>query len=444
MASFITSSITWDGKENLDHFLRPMFIGKSPWDTQGVRVMSNIKSSQKLNYFGVAQKLLKAYVKGFNAANGTTYTQRTITTHRMKAEAADDANDFYQTVFEEATRVDDWNNIEGTLLKKIIAELYQNAVSSDVFRQFWLNDTTKETRDASGFPSGTADTDYNAYDGMIKMLKDDSATTPSDTQIKRVAIANGAVAQVATVTISTAASGTGNLTINGVDYLVTYNTSTTQTWTDFKTANAAALLLRGLVLSGTTTLVITAATAGDPFAAPTWAGVSGTLACTVAASTANTAPGDLAAGESEDTFLALYQGADKVLKQYPKNRKVYLVTDSVYENYETYLESLGTEISQVHLENGQEALAYRGIAVINLGWDVHMEADFAHAAGENPADPHLVIYTTIDNLVLGIDSMNQFNGTKMWYNMDEEENRFRTKLVMGAQYVHNKFTAVAY
>lgn len=444
MASFITSSITWNGKENLDYFLRPMFIGKSPWDTQGVRVISNVKSSQKLNYFGVASKLLKAYVKGFNAATGTTYTQRTLTTYRMKAEAADDANDFYQTVFEQATRVDDWNNLDGTMLKEIIAEIYRNAVASDVFRQFWLSDTAKETLDANGNESGTADTDYNAYDGMWAILMDDAAVSPSDTQIKRVAFSNGAIAQVSTVTL-TGTSGTANINVNGVDYLATFNTSLTQTAADFVTSHATALAARGIVVtSSTADVILTAAIAGTPFAAPTITNVTTNLAGSVAATTANTAPADLSAGESEDMFLALYQGADKVLKQVPKMSKVFLVTDSVYENYETYLESLGTERAHIKLENGYEALSYRGIPVLNLGWDVHLEADFPHASGENPAYPHRVIYTTTDNLVLGIDSMNQFNGTKMWYNEDEEENRFRTKLVMGVQYVHNKLVALGY
>ena len=61
--NFITTSITWTGKQNLEYFLRPMFIGKSPWETQGVRVIPNVQSTLKLNYFGVANKLLKAYAK---------------------------------------------------------------------------------------------------------------------------------------------------------------------------------------------------------------------------------------------------------------------------------------------------------------------------------------------------------------------------------------------
>ena len=445
MSTFITSTVSWGGKENFDYFLKPMFIGKSPFQTQGVRIIPNIKSGQKLNYFGAASKLLKAYVVGFNAATGTTYTQRTLTTYRMKAEAADDANDFYQTVFEYATRTDDWNNMDGTILKKILQELYSNAVESDVYRQFWLSDTAKEQL-TSGLKNGTADADYNAYDGMWKLLVADAALTPSATQIKRVAFSNSAVAEVDTVTL-TGSSGTCNVIIGGVSYLATFDTSITVTNNNFRTLYAAALLLRDIVLSGTATIIMTSNIAGQPLPVTTVsAAITGDLTGSKADTTANTDADALASGEAEDMFLALYQGADKVLKQTPKNEKVFLVTDTVFENYETYLETLGTERSQMLLENGHtiEVLKYRGIAVINLGWDVHLDADFPSNASEFPGYPHRVIYTHIYNLVLGIDSMNQFNGTKMWFNLDEEQNRFRTKLVMGCNYVHNKMTALGY
>jgi len=447
MSTFITSSITWNGIENLQYFLKPMFIGKSPYETQGIRVMPNVKSGQKLNFFGTASKLLKAYVVGFNAANGTTYTQRTLTTYRMKAEAADDANDFYQTVMEQATNVDDWNNIEGTVLKDIITTIYMNAVKSDIYREFWLNDVYKETLDANGHYSGTADTDYNAFAGMWKTLMADAATSPSATQIKRVAFTNGATAQVDTITLTTGSSGNLIITLMGVSYTVAYGTSLAVTAALFVTTHAAAILLRGVTVANPSgaVLTFTAVVAGEPFGSPAIASASDiTASGGTVNTTANVDADELASGEAEDMFKALYKGCDKVLKEVPKNEKVFLVSDSVYENYEDYLETLGTERSHMLLETGQDVLTYRGIPVINVGWDTHLEADFPHNSGENPGYPHRVIYTQIYNLVLGIDSMSQYTGFKFWYNMDQEQNRFRTKLVMGVNYVFNKLTAVGY
>jgi hypothetical protein len=442
MANFITTSITWSGKENLDYFLRPMFIGESPWLTSGVRVIPNVQSSQKLNYFGAASKILKAYAKGFSGANGTTYTQRTLSTVRLKAEAADDALEFYNTVFEQGLKKDDWNNLDGTQLKQIIIELYRNAVKSDIFRQFWLADTNKETL-TSGVINGTADADYNVFDGMWKLLMSNASTTPNDNQIFRHSVTDGAVAQVNTVTL-TGTGGTANVTVGGVNYLATFNSSLNQTHADFVALHAPALALRGITLTGTTTAIFTSAVPGQPIPIPTVTNVTSNLAGANVATTANTAPAALAAGEAETILNALYTGSDKVLKAVPAANKVFLVSDLIFENFMTSLEARGTERAQLLVENGKEFYTYRGIKIIQPGWDLHLNADFPHASGQLYAYPHRVIYTTTDNLVLGIDSMNQYNETKMWYNPDAEENRFRTKLVMGCQYVHNKLVSLAY
>jgi hypothetical protein len=442
MANFITTSITWAGKENLDYFLRPMFIGQTPWQTEGVRVIPNIQSSQKLNYFGAAAKILKAYTKGFTGATGAAYTQRTLTTVRMKAEASDDALEFYNTVFEQGLKTDDWNNLDGTQLKAIIVELYRNAVRSDIFRQFWLADTNKEQL-TTGVINGTADTDYNAFDGMWKLLIANASTTPSDTQIQRIAISDGAVAQVNTFTF-TGTTGTANMVLAGKNYLFTFASSITASTTAFVATHAAAFLARGIVLTGTATAILTSAIPGQPIPTPAIGALTGDISGSNVATTANTAPAALAAGEAEATLVLLYAGADKVLKSVPNNEKVFLVSDLFLENYQSYLESLGNVTSQFIIENGRPVYTFRGIKLVAPGWDLHLNADFPHVSGSLYGYPHRVIYTSLDNLVLGIDSLNQFNETKMWYNPDLEENRFRSKLVMGCQYVHNKLVALAY
>ena len=78
MAQFITSSVTWEGKQNFDYLIKPMFIGKAPWETQGVRVIPDVQSTQKLNYIGSSAKVLKAYSKGFSGSSIATYTQRDL------------------------------------------------------------------------------------------------------------------------------------------------------------------------------------------------------------------------------------------------------------------------------------------------------------------------------------------------------------------------------
>lgn len=444
MANFITTSVTWEGKQNFEFFIRPMFVGKKPWETQGVRVIPNVQSTLKLNYFGKARKLLKAYVKGFSAGTGTVYTQRDLTVTRMKAEASEDSNDFYQTVYEQALQTGEWDDLTNTMLLQIIIDVWNRALESDYYRIFWLSDTNKESVDTAGVINGSADTDYNALTGIWQRIFANSATSPTANQIYRYQVADGAIAQVDTVTL-TGTSGTCNVTVGGVAYLATFNSSLNQTHVDFVALHAAALLLRGITLTGTTTAIFTSTVPGQPTPTPVVSAfVTGDLSGGNVATTGNTAPSALASGESVTIFEDLFTNCPRVLKEVPKNNKIMLVADDVYENYIEYLEGLGTERSHLQLENGQEIYTYRGVKVIPLGWGVHLDADFPHASGELYGYPHRVIYTEFMNLVMGMDAMSEYNQTRIWYNEDEQENRFRNQIKMGTQYVHNEVMAVAY
>jgi len=172
MANLITNSNTWSGKEMLDGFITPLFIGQNPLQ-QGFRVIPNVQSSLKLNYFNAFNKIVKAYAKGFTGSNFTDVSQRTLQVHDLKAEAGQDAYAFTQTVFEQALNTGvDWNKIDGTMLEPIIMGLFNDAIEADLFRQAWLGTTDKETLTSTtyGNYSGTADADYNVYDGFWKMI----------------------------------------------------------------------------------------------------------------------------------------------------------------------------------------------------------------------------------------------------------------------------------
>ncbi len=439
LASLITTSATWTGKQNLDFFIKPLFTGNNIFTQAGVRIIPNVQSTLKLGYFGSFEKVLKAYSKGFSAASGDTYTQRDLTVSRMKGEFSQDAMEFYQTVWETALNKGvDWNNIKGTQLQSIIVGLFRDAVERDLFRQFWLGDVNKETLTSLTY-SGTADVNYNAYNGIWKFVFDNAATSPSSVQIKRFAFSHGAVAQVDTATM-TGTSGTCNITFNGTPYLATFNTSLTITNTDFVTAYAAILLLRGVVVTASVAdLIFTSSIPGQPFdAVAISAAVTGDLTGSRAATTPNTAPSALATDEALAMFKNMFDNSPRVLKAIKKNKKVFLVSDDVYSNYYDTLDTLGTEQANKKLEDGVEKLTYRGVEIQSMSWGEYLDADFPTGY------PSRIIYTAIDNLVLGIDAKSEFNKSEFWYNQDEQENRYRIQLKIGAQYVHNELMSVAY
>ena len=453
MANFITHSITFPGKENYDKILKPLFIGKSPFETQGVRIMPNVQSIMKLNYWGAVTKVLKAYAKGFSPATGSTLTQRSISVYQMKAEIAQDANAFYQTIYEQLlAKGVDWNDLSkaGGALQQTIIDIFMNALKSDVYRQFWLNDEDKETV-TSVYYSGTDDADYNAYDGMWKIIFDNAAESPSATQIQLFDYDASAVKQIATVTMS-GSSGTANITINGVAYLATYTSNLPTSNANFVTSHAAALLLRGIVVTvSTNDLIFTSAVPGQPFAAPTIANVVANLAGTNAATLANAAPSDLSGDQTLGILKTMYTDSHAVLKALPKNQKVYLMDGYSYENYLSTLEAktssaatFTSEMGRTMMIDGVDYITYRGIPVINLGWETDLEADFPHASGEKPARVYRIIYTALQNLVLSMDAMSEFSKFEFWFNKDEQENRYRMQMKTGANYVHNALMSVAY
>ncbi len=447
MAQFITSSVTWEGKQNFDYFIKPMFIGKAPWETQGVRVIADVQSTQKLNYIGSDAKVLKAYTKGFSGSSIATYTQRDLDVVRMQAEGSQDSEAFYGNVYEQLLNLGEWDDVaKAPILKAMIMKVWTEAIESDVYREFWLNDTNKETT-SSGLKTGTADTNYNSFLGMWRRLMNNAATSPTADQIYRYQVVDGAIAEVNTVTL-TGASGTANVTINGVAYLATFAVNLNTTHANFVALHATALALRDITLTGTTTIILTSAIPGQPMGNPTIANVSGNLAGTNADTTANTAPSALAAGESITILNDITRNCSRELKGIALNKKVLLVADLILENYVDYQESLGTEISHNMLKdrNGDihNFVSFRGITMIPMGWAVSLDADFPHTSGELYAYPHRAIYCENGMLVMGLDGKSEYAMTKAWYNPDEQENRFRTQLKIGTQFVHEKMIAVAF
>lgn len=448
MANFITTSVSWSGKETLDYLITPMFQGGDPLLTAGIEVKTGVKDKELLNYFNPVAKMTKAATAGFTGATGATLTQRTLEVYKMKAEMETDGTVFYNTVFGQVQTPGNWNDLSSSeqskLLLNIMTELFKLGFKSDIFRQFWLNDLYHEGL-TSGVFNGVASTDYNAYNGVWKKIFGLASTTPTASQIKRVSVTDGAVAQVQTVTMSTDASGVGTITIGGKGYTSTRDTDATTTFNAFRTANLADCALRGYALTGTATLIVTATVVGAPFAAITFTSVSGTYACTIAATTANTPPAALAAAEAHGILNSLWVGASKELASVPKGDKLFYVGDLVYENLIAYLESTSYAVQgYTNLVDGLNNLQYRGVSIVNVGWDYHLDADFPHATGYLWAYPHRVIYAAKNNLILGIDGTNEFNSFDFWFNKDLEMNRWRAKIIMGPEIKHYKYIAVAY
>ena len=160
MANLITSSLTYSKEDAQKYFLQPLFVQNSALDY--FEIMTNVKSSQKLDKFSTLDKITIAEAAGFQGQTGVTYTQRTITVARMEAEIEQSGGTFFNTIKGELLKLGlNKDDITGTILQTIVADIMLRGVKRDLERQLWFSDSAN---------AANAYADYNSYDGILKQL----------------------------------------------------------------------------------------------------------------------------------------------------------------------------------------------------------------------------------------------------------------------------------
>lgn len=437
MADLITHSLTYS-KENLTEFiLNPLFIQSDIRDI--IKIRTDIQGSEKLDLISSLSKITKAYAEGdsFTPSTGVTVTQRTITVAKMKAEIRQSGNKFFGWVKEAAlAKGVNWDDLVSNenVFKEIISSVFLAGLKADLQRQIFLGDTTKEVG-----VTGALDADYKEYDGFWTRIIADFASVDIPAA-QRITLANAAVKQVDTVTL-TGSTGTANITVNGVAYLATFATDLTTTATNFVTAHSATILAREhaiVVTSSGADVIFTAGVEGRAQSATDAINVSGDLAGTVAATTANTLPAALATDEAETAFKAMWKAMPPEMKARKAELK-FLATETMVENYRDTLETDGTESAHVKMVDGIATLFYRGVEVVERNeWDAHITADFTGYY------PHRALLILPENLVYGTDLQDADMLAEEFYDNTIQKNIFRVQYKAGTQYIQPNFIVAAY
>lgn len=160
MANLITSSLTYSKEDAQKYFLQPLFVQNKAMDY--FEILTNVKSSQKLDKFSTLDKITIAENSGFAGQTGVTYTQRTISVARMEAEVEQSGGAFFNTIKGELLKLGlNKDDVTGTILQTIIADIMLRGVQRDLERQLWFSDSSN---------AATAYDDYNSYDGIFKQL----------------------------------------------------------------------------------------------------------------------------------------------------------------------------------------------------------------------------------------------------------------------------------
>lgn len=444
MPNLITHSLTFTKESVSEYFLKPMFVDSDIRDIVSVR--TDLKTGEKLDMISKLSKITKGYQQGaaFTPSTGVTVTQKLVSVVTMKAEVFQNGRAFLNWVKQAALKKGyAENDINGTIFEQIVLAVFMRGLASDLNRQLFFGDTKKEVI-VSFAPNGTLDVDYKEYDGLWTRIIADfiasviPASQKVDLNTSTYQTTTG-VANVRTATL-TGSSGTANVTINGVNYLATFNSSLTQTATDFATAHAATILARHgrvVVTTSGADIIVTSGVPGQGVTVAV-ANASGNLAGNVANTTATVQNTTLKAGAGKAILKAMYDAQSPELRERLGEAK-YIVTGSIMDAYITDLESDGTELAHIKLVDGQRSVTFRGIPVIERrDWDVHLAADFANIR------PHRALLVLPENLIVGTDAESDVTNAEMWYDQNSQENKFRVEYKAGTLYLHPEYIVAAY
>lgn len=464
-AGFIVNGSEFNGQENQDIILRPIFIGENVAQ-RGFRTVLSVKSSVKLTFFDKRSKILRAYADGFQGGASANKRQKKFVLEEFKAEAQYSKQEYKDTILEEITGRGgvDQNDITGTDVHNAEVSVFMRAVEHDVFMIFWLGKSDKKVVDNNvanptfgqridttgdaifgddGLYDDTGllgdDIRYNITDGIWTCIEDEVGS--GDNKILRITLDNNTVAQTEIQTLTSITGGTIDITINSVSYTEAFDTNSDTTFGNWVTSHAANILALSQVTAtntGTGETTFVSSVSGQRFDLVTVsAGTGGSFAET--GTVANTPAQDLAVDEAIDTMKTMLTTAPKVMKnKVIKPLLNYYVTDTFLENYQETLEADGTEQAHTKTVEGIERFTYRGIPLLPMQIDEFLEDDFITPF------PHRAILTMPDNLVLVLNGATDVGQTRFWFNEDENENRQRTQFEMGTGFFLPEMMVVAF
>lgn len=150
-----------------------------------------------------------------------------------------------------------------------------------------------------------------------------------------------------------------------------------------------------------------------------------------------TTTGSLTSDEALTYFKELYETkAPQTLKAIAPNEKRFYVTSTIYYNLMDTYEQLGTDSGLARLANGG-ALSFRGIPVIEYStWDTVI-------AALSLPDPHRIVYTTPQNLLIGSDVQLPGEDVKVFFDELNEKLYVKALFTLGTKYLFDEWAAYA-
>lgn len=146
--------------------------------------------------------------------------------------------------------------------------------------------------------------------------------------------------------------------------------------------------------------------------------------------------GDLGADAALGYLREVYEASDELFS-IDDNQKKFHVTKSIGLNLLKTYEQLGTDSGLMRLEDGQRTLQFRGIdVVIHNEWDTTINA-------LGLSNPHRIVYTTMDNLMVGTDIVTPASDAKLFFDELEEKYYYKAIYDLGVQYMFDEHVVYA-
>lgn len=153
----------------------------------------------------------------------------------------------------------------------------------------------------------------------------------------------------------------------------------------------------------------------------------------------------LAAGAAVAYLKSVYEAADVRLRNNPEAQ--FLVTRELFDNYIDYLEDKGIVYDIDIMQNGLQAVKYRGKKVVNMEtvWCIDEREDFVNNTTDNVYYlPHRIVLTDKMNIPIGTLSESDFEELEQWYNIDERQNKTAYGFTEDAKLIEEYMITVAY
>ena len=173
----ITQNLEYVGNQSAELILKPLF--KNPLLNALFTIREDILFREPLNVVGPLTGIIQKYTGNamLPTSGNATITQRFIVPQKMQAHVQQSADVFDRTVLEKAKKSGiAWNDLQGTTLETLLANLAVEGLTLDLFRLIFFGDTA------------SANPQLNIIDGVWKKLKAGVADAVADNRVSNTVV----------------------------------------------------------------------------------------------------------------------------------------------------------------------------------------------------------------------------------------------------------------